>query len=70
MLRATVYLRWGEEQNCVDGVNAESCLLPIAGRGVHTRKEGATQAKETLERLLRVDPENLRAQLADEHRAR
>ncbi len=61
MLRATVYLRWGEEQNCVDGVNAESCLLPVAGRGVHTRKEGATQAKDTLERLLRVDPENLRA---------
>jgi hypothetical protein len=61
MLRATVYLRWGEEQNCVDGVNAESCLLPVAGRGVHTNKEGASRAKETLERLLRVDPESLRA---------
>jgi hypothetical protein len=61
MLRATIYLRWGEEQNCVDGVNAESCLLPIAGRGVHTKQEGATKAKETLEQLLRIDPDNLRA---------
>jgi hypothetical protein len=61
MLRATIYLRWGEEQNCVDGVNADSCLLPVAGRGVHTKKEGATRAKETLEQLLRIDPGNLRA---------
>jgi tetratricopeptide (TPR) repeat protein len=61
MLRATIYLRWGEEQNCVDGVNAESCLLPVAGRGVHTRKEGATKAKDALEQLLRIDPDNLRA---------
>ncbi|HWJ57034.1 MAG TPA: CRTAC1 family protein [Vicinamibacterales bacterium] len=61
MLRATVYLRWGEEQNCVDGVNGESCLLPIAGGGIHKQRDGATRAKETLERLLRVDPDNLRA---------
>jgi hypothetical protein len=61
MLRATVYLRWGEEQNCVNGVNAESCLLPVAGRGVHALKEGAGKARDTLEQLLRVDPENLRA---------
>jgi hypothetical protein len=61
MLRATVFLRWGEEQNCVDGVNRDSCLLPIAGGGIHTQRQGATQARETLERVLRVDPQNLRA---------
>jgi FG-GAP-like repeat/ASPIC and UnbV len=61
MLRATVYLRWGEEQNCVNGVNAESCLLPVAGAGIHKLRDGATRARETLERLLRVDPDNLRA---------
>src|SRR5262249_23682982 len=61
MLRATVYLRWGEEQNCVDGVNKDSCLLPISGGGVHTQRQGATKARETLEQILRIDPENLRA---------
>ncbi len=61
MLRATVYLRWGEEQNCVNGVNADSCLLPVAGRGVHALKEGASKARDTLEQVLRVDPDSLRA---------
>jgi hypothetical protein len=61
MLRALIYLRWGEDQNCVNGVNADSCLLPIARGGVHTNREGATKAAETLERLLRVDPGNMRA---------
>jgi FG-GAP-like repeat/ASPIC and UnbV len=61
MLRAVTFLRWGEDRNCVDGVNQDSCLLPIGGRGVHTNREGATKARETLDRLLRVDPGNLRA---------
>ena len=61
MLRALTWMRWGEEQNCIDGANADSCLLPIARGGVHTNRQGATKAAETLERLLRVDPANLRA---------
>src|SRR4029453_7361656 len=47
MLRATVYLRWGEEQNCVNGVNADSCLLPVAGRGGAGPKEGAPHERGT-----------------------
>jgi tetratricopeptide (TPR) repeat protein len=61
MLRAVTWLRWGEDQNCVNGVNQDSCLLPIAGGGVHTIREGATRARETLEQILRIDPANLRA---------
>jgi hypothetical protein len=61
MLQAQSYLRLGEEQNCVDGQNRDSCLLPIKGKGVHTKREGSTQAVATLERVLRADPENLRA---------
>jgi hypothetical protein len=61
MLQAQSYLRLGEEQNCVEGHNRDSCLLPIKGRGVHTKREGATQAVARLERVLRADPENLRA---------
>ena len=39
MLQATTLMRWGEEQNCVLGHNRDSCLLPIKGQGVHTRRE-------------------------------
>ncbi|MEO5819099.1 MAG: CRTAC1 family protein [Vicinamibacteraceae bacterium] len=60
MLRAMTYLRWGEEQNCVNGVNADSCLLPIARGGVHRVTQGATRARETLERLLRIDAGSVR----------
>jgi hypothetical protein len=61
MLQATTWLRMGEEQNCAEGHNRDSCLLPIRGKGVHTRREGSMRAVETLERILRIDPENLRA---------
>ena len=44
MLQATTLMRWGEEQNCVLGHNRDSCLLPIRGQGVHTRREGSTRA--------------------------
>lgn len=61
MLQATTHLRMGEEQNCAEGVNRDSCLLPIRGQGVHVRKAGSAAALETLERILRIDPANLRA---------
>jgi FG-GAP-like repeat/ASPIC and UnbV len=61
MLQATTLMRWGEEQNCVLGHNRDSCLLPIKGQGVHTRRDGSTRAIATLERVLKLDPSNLRA---------
>ena len=61
MLQATTLMRWGEEQNCVLGHNRDSCLLPIKGQGVHTRREGSTRAIGVLERVLKLDPSNLRA---------
>ena len=61
MLQAVTHLRMGEAQNCADGVNADSCLLPIRGRGVHVRKAGSTAALDVLARILRIDPGNLRA---------
>jgi hypothetical protein len=61
MLQATTWLRLGEEQNCAEGYNRDSCLLPIRGRGVHQRREGSQQGVATLERILRIDPGNLRA---------
>jgi hypothetical protein len=61
MAQATTFLRMGEEQNCADGHNRDSCLLPIRGKGVHARRDGSTRALAVLERILRIDPGNLRA---------
>jgi hypothetical protein len=61
MLQATTLMRWGEEQNCVLGFNRDSCLLPIKGQGVHTRRDGSTRAIAVLDRVLKLDPSNLRA---------
>jgi hypothetical protein len=61
MLQATTLMRWGEEQNCVLGHNGDSCLLPIKGQGIHTRRDGSTRAVAVLERVLKLDPSNLRA---------
>jgi len=61
MLQATTLMRWGEEQNCVMGYNRDSCLLPIKGQGVHTRRDASTRAIGVLERVLKLDSGNLRA---------
>jgi len=38
------YLRLGETENCCARHNEDSCILPIAGGGLHDRKEGSTKA--------------------------
>jgi VCBS repeat protein/ASPIC/UnbV protein len=61
LLRATAYMRLGEELNCHLANNRDSCLLPIRGEGVHRQREGATRAIEVLKRILDEEPENLQA---------
>jgi len=61
MLLATTFLRMGEEQNCAEGNNSDSCLLPIKGEGVHQRRGGSLHAIEVLERILEDEPGNLKA---------
>ncbi len=38
------YLRLGEEQNCNEAHNAEACILPLRGGGLHSKKEGSRKA--------------------------
>ena len=38
------WLRRGESQNCALRHNAESCILPIRGAGIHVEQEGSRQA--------------------------
>jgi tetratricopeptide (TPR) repeat protein len=55
---AIAYLRLAETQNCCLRHNAESCILPIQGGGLHTRQEGSTQAIKYFRELLDNFPEN------------
>lgn len=55
---ATAHLRLGENQNCVHCQNAESCILPIRGAGVHTKRKGSENAIQTLTWLLKTNPKH------------
>lgn len=58
---AIAYLRWGEQQNCVAGHNAQSCVYPIQGEGVHKLRAGARGAMREYTALLDKDPNDLAA---------
>ncbi|MDQ8184764.1 CRTAC1 family protein [Pelagicoccus sp. SDUM812002] len=55
-IEAICYLRLGEQQNCLHNHNADSCLFPIQGGGVHAQEFGSRKAIEKLMELLEVDP--------------
>jgi len=41
---ALSYLRLGEQQNCVINHHAESCILPLKGRGIYSIKQSVREA--------------------------
>ncbi len=57
--QALAYLRIGEQQNCCLTHNAQSCLLPIEGEGIHKKTEGSRGAVKILTELLNEFPNNL-----------
>src|SRR5262249_26557182 len=61
MLEALAHLRRAEDDNCHLANTRDACLFPIAGGGVHRRREGATAAVRVLDEVLRLEPDNLRA---------
>ena len=58
---AVAYLRLGETQNCLAHRNAESCILPIRGGGVHREQAGARTAIQYLKEVLDRRPEHIAA---------
>lgn len=48
------YMRLGETQNCALQHNAESCVLPLRGGGIHTLREGSTKAIQYLTEVLEI----------------
>jgi hypothetical protein len=59
--KAVCHLRLGEQENCLHNHNADSCLFPIRGGGVHQREEGSRGAIAVLQQLLDQQPGDLRA---------
>lgn len=57
-LLALCYMRLGEQQNCVDTHNPESCILPISGGGVYTLRTGPENAVKIYRRILEVFPDD------------
>jgi hypothetical protein len=57
---AVAHLRYGETQNCCARNTPDSCIVPIRGEGIHTRRDGSVAAIKYLDELLanpKVDPE-------------
>jgi hypothetical protein len=57
-LQAVAHLRLGEQDNCQAGHNADSCIFPIAGGGVHRLQRGSRKAIEILETQLMLTPDD------------
>ena len=56
---ALSYLRLGEQQNCVENHNSQSCLFPINGQGVHVIRDGSKNAVDLYKELFNDSPDNL-----------
>lgn len=60
-LRAVSSLRIGEQENCLANHNADSCLFPIRGGGVHQLPRGSLGAVKMLTELLTRRPNDLKS---------
>jgi hypothetical protein len=56
---AIAYLRQGERTNCIYNHTGESCIYPIANKGIHVNKQGAEKAIELYTAILRYDDSDL-----------
>lgn len=59
--QALCHLREAERLNCLSNHNADSCLLPLQGGGLHRWQEPSRRAIGVLTNLLREVPDNLAA---------
>ena len=56
---AIAWLRVGERTNCIHGHGEQSCILPIALKGIHSDKAGSQRAIDIYSRLLDEDSSDL-----------
>ncbi len=57
-LLALSYMRLGEQENCIQTHNPESCILPIRGRGIYALRSGPENALKVYRRLLETFPDD------------
>ncbi len=57
-LLALSYMRLGEQENCVNTHNPESCILPLRGGGVYTMRAGPENAIKVYLRILEAFPDD------------
>ncbi|MCC5025237.1 MAG: CRTAC1 family protein [Candidatus Synoicihabitans palmerolidicus] len=55
-LKALCELHIGEQQNCLLNHNADSCLFPLQGGGIHQDQTGSRAAIGTLNQILNTSP--------------
>ena len=53
------YMRLAERNNCITNHSAESCIMPIQGKGIHKDKLPAEKAIQLFETALKEDPANI-----------
>ncbi|MBT5166887.1 MAG: hypothetical protein HOL92_00235, partial [Opitutales bacterium] len=61
-LLALAWIRFGEQENCLQNHSSDSCLFPISGNGIHQLTRGSTEATKVLRKHLEFDPDDLEAQ--------
>lgn len=61
---AVAYMRLGEDQNCCMLDTAEVCILPLRGKGMHSKEEGTRNAIKYFKEVLAMPlpPEGSRAE--------
>ena len=59
---AISYLRKGEQENCLENHNDESCIVPIVKNGQHKKTEGSEKAIQKYTELLKVFPADIQSQ--------
>ncbi len=57
--RGVAFLRQSEVSNCIGRHNADSCLLPLKGGGLHGIRRPAEHARKSFERYLELEPDSL-----------
>jgi hypothetical protein len=58
---AIAYMRKGELENCAANHNAESCIIPIQGGGIHKLTSGSDSAIEVFKMILNKFPDDLQS---------
>ena len=56
---AIAYLRLGEQVNCIDNHEGESCIMPIVGDGIQMKTENTEKAIELYKTILKSYPNDL-----------